>query len=224
MSLASFAQDVLTFVQTHSAWAGPVLFVLAFCESLAVVSVVVPATAIIAGSGALLGAGALHWTVLLWAAAGASLGDAVSYWVGQWLGPHARHVWPFRKDPQLFDRAHDLFVRYGVFAIFIGRFFGPLRAIVPLAAGVLDMPQMRFQIANVLSALVWAPAVMTPGAILGVSLEALSAEYGGILLVVFILGGLLFGGIAIARFMRSSRRPGPGADGRPPDRAPDRAP
>ncbi len=177
MSLASLAQDVLAFVQTHSAWAGPVLFVLAFCESLAVVSVFVPATATIAGGGALLGAGALHWTVLLWAAAGASLGDAVSYWVGQWLGPHTRHVWPFRKEPELFDRAHDLFVRYGVFAIFIGRFFGPLRAVVPLIAGVFGMPRWLFQVANVGSAIPWAFILLKFGDVFGEIVSRLFAFF-----------------------------------------------
>jgi membrane protein DedA with SNARE-associated domain len=40
--------------------------------------------------------------------------------------------------------------------IFIGRFFGPLRASVPLIAGIAEMPYWSFQIANFTSAFVWA--------------------------------------------------------------------
>ena len=45
----------------------------------------------------------------------------------------------------------------------IGRFFGPLRAFVPLAAGIFEMPYWRFQAANFSSALVWAAVVLAPG-------------------------------------------------------------
>ncbi len=34
---------------------------------------------------------------------------------------------------------------------------------VPLVAGMMAMDQKRFQIANVLSAVVWAPAMFAPG-------------------------------------------------------------
>ena len=35
--------------------------------------------------------------------------------------------------------------KWGVPGIFIGRFFGPLRAVVPLIAGIFEMPFWRFQ-------------------------------------------------------------------------------
>ena len=53
--------------------------------------------------------------------------------------------------------------RWGVLAIFIGRFFGPLRASVPLVAGIFRMPSLQFQIANFTSAFVWAAALLTLG-------------------------------------------------------------
>jgi membrane protein DedA with SNARE-associated domain len=50
-------------------------------------------------------------------------------------------------------------------SVFIGRFFGPLRAVIPLVAGITRMPTGKFQVANVASALIWAPALLIPGAI-----------------------------------------------------------
>ena len=70
--------------------------------------------------------------------------------------------------------------------MFIGRFFGPVRATIPLAAGILKMPTRRFWVANVGSAIVWAPGVMFPGAListlvkrfaLGESVLALAAAF-----------------------------------------------
>ena len=53
--------------------------------------------------------------------------------------------------------------RWGVPSIFIGRFFGPLRASVPLAAGIFEMPYWRFQFANFVSAFVWSAALLLFG-------------------------------------------------------------
>ena len=53
--------------------------------------------------------------------------------------------------------------RWGVLAIFIGRFFGPLRASVPLVAGIFRMPYWSFHVANFTSAFVWAGVLLTLG-------------------------------------------------------------
>ena len=64
----------------------------------------------------------------------------------------------------MIERGHRMFERYGVFAVFFGRFFGPLRAIVPLIAGATTMALIPFQLANVASALLWSAVVLAPGA------------------------------------------------------------
>ncbi|KES14420.1 SNARE associated Golgi family protein, partial [Gilliamella apis SCGC AB-598-P17] len=48
--------------------------------------------------------------------------------------------------------------------VFIGRFFGPLRAIVPLIAGTMHMSTSKFNLANIASAPVWAFVLLAPGA------------------------------------------------------------
>jgi membrane protein DedA with SNARE-associated domain len=45
----------------------------------------------------------------------------------------------------------------------IGRFFGPLRAAVPLVAGILEMNMTKFQIANFASAFLWAMVLLVFG-------------------------------------------------------------
>jgi membrane protein DedA with SNARE-associated domain len=155
---------VLTFVSNREAWAAPIVFILAFGESLAFISLLVPATAILFGVGALIGAtGIRFWPIWLAAAAGASLGD----WVSYWLGYHYKHAiaqfWPLSRRPALLPRGEAFFRKWGALGIFLGRFFGPLRSVVPLVAGICAMPLLPFQLANVASALVWAAGILTPG-------------------------------------------------------------
>jgi membrane protein DedA with SNARE-associated domain len=157
---------VLEFVREHEGLAGPVVFVLAFGESLAFISLLLPATVILFGVGGLIGASGIgFWPVWLGAALGAILGD----WLGYWLGYHFKReiagVWPLSRRPDLLPRGEAFFRRWGTAGIFLGRFFGPLRSVVPLVAGICAMPFVPFQIANVTSALVWAAGILAPGAI-----------------------------------------------------------
>ena len=72
-------------------------------------------------------------------------------------------VWPLSDHPTLLPRGEAFVKRWGALAIFIGRFFGPLRASVPLVAGIFRMPFVSFQIANFTSAFVWAAVLLTLG-------------------------------------------------------------
>jgi membrane protein DedA with SNARE-associated domain len=164
MSLASFSQDVIDFVQQHEVWAAPIVFGLAFGESLAFISLLLPAWTALLAMGALIGAGKLAFTPILIAGAlGAAFGDWLSYWFGFKFKDSVRHMWPLSRHPEFISKGEAFITEYGAAAIFIGRFFGPLRASVPLVAGILAMPYGRFQLANFASAFVWAGVLLTLG-------------------------------------------------------------
>jgi membrane protein DedA with SNARE-associated domain len=163
-SLEAHAQHVVEFVRVHEAWAAPVVFALAFGESLAFISLLIPAWAALVGIGVLISSGNLNfWPVWVAGSIGAALGDWLSYWIGVKLGPPVAHMWPLSRHPELLPKGEAFVKRWGVLAIFIGRFFGPLRASVPLVAGIFRMPPWQFQIANFSSAFVWAAALLTLG-------------------------------------------------------------
>jgi len=107
-------------------------------------------------------------------------------------------MWPLRDHPLLFERGQAYFSAHGGKSVFLGRFFGPLRAVVPLIAGMSAMPPLRFYVMNVLSAVAWAAAHLVPGALFGASLTlagAVSARLvalvallvAGIWLIVFVV-------------------------------------
>ena len=95
---------------------------------------------------------------------GAEHGDALSFWVGHHFKDRVRHFWPLSRHPKMVERGEAFFHRFGAWSVFLGRFFGPLRAIVPLIAGTFGMKNWLFQTANIASALLWAFVLLAPGA------------------------------------------------------------
>jgi len=166
--LTEWFSALLNWVELNPGYAGWVVFAVALAESLAIVGVLVPGVVILLGAGTLIGAGILDfWLMCAWAVAGAIIGDGLSYW----LGHHFEYLtgrwrW-FRLHPDHLDKGIRFFEKYGDLSVALGRFFGPIRAIVPLVAGLMHMPPRRFYVANVLSAFAWAPAYLIPGMVLG---------------------------------------------------------
>lgn len=166
MDIAATFSDILAFVEHNRALAGPIFALFAFGESLVVVGVLVPATGVMIAAGALVGTGSLPLVdVWIGGALGAALGDTISFWVGRRLGPHVHRLWPFSRHPETLEAARRVFARWGWAAVVVGRFIGPLRASVPTVAGMSEMGWAPFQAANVGSAIVWIPVLITPGSL-----------------------------------------------------------
>ncbi len=155
---------MVAFVRAHAEWAAPVVFLLAFAELLAFISLLIPAWGALVAIGALINAGGVNfWPVWIAGSLGAALGDWLSYWIGRKLEYSVQHIWPLSRHPDLIPRGEAFMKTWGIPGIFIGRFFGPLRAAVPLVAGIFEMPFWRFQFANFGSAFVWAAVLLTLG-------------------------------------------------------------
>jgi membrane protein DedA with SNARE-associated domain len=164
MEIQTIVQQTVDFVRTNEGWAAPVVFSLAFGESLAFISLLIPAWGALVAIGALIGPSGINfWPVWIAGSLGAAFGDWISYWIGLKLEYTVAKVWPLSRHPDLIPRGEIFMRKWGIPGIFIGRFFGPLRASVPLIAGIFEMPFWRFQIANFSSAFVWAAVLLTIG-------------------------------------------------------------
>lgn len=204
-------QPVIDFIARHDQWAGPILGLVIFIESLAIIGAFIPATPMLIATGGLIAAGVIDpVTVLAFALAGAIVGDAVSYSIGRALGPGALRHPALRRHRKAMAQTRLLCRRYGVASIFIGRFFGPLRAFVPLVVGMLLMSRRKFQAANVVSALVWVPVTLAPGYFAAKGLGKLEALGEADLLTVSLIAAALAIVVAIgvwrALAVRSARR------------------
>jgi membrane protein DedA with SNARE-associated domain len=184
-------QPALAFIAAHANWAAAIMFTTAFGESFAFLSLLFPGTTLLIAAGTLLPSGTLPYApVLIGAVLGATLGDTASYWIGRRFGGGIARTWPVSRHPELLPNGIDFFARHGGKSVFIGRFFGPLRAVIPLAAGLLGMPRGWFWFANIASALVWAPMLLLAGDLIGGLGDRLIGAANTFLLV--------FGGLTIS--------------------------
>ncbi|WP_030901474.1 DedA family protein [Streptomyces sp. NRRL F-5126] len=94
------------------------------------------------------------------ASAGAVAGDSTGYLIGR-KGGRPLLAWLARKFPKHFGEsqvgtAERSFEKWGMWAVFFGRFVALLRIFAGPLAGVLKMPYWKFLTANLLGGVVWA--------------------------------------------------------------------
>lgn len=178
----------LNWLHAHPDWAGFVVFLISFCESLALVGLLIPGSVIMTAIGALVATGHMpFWPTVFWAAAGAILGDVLSFWVGYYFKDGVRKIWPIRLFPKLLEKGEDFFKMHGGKSVFLGRFVGPVRPILPLIAGMLSMSPVRFLIVDIISGIVWPPVYMLPGLLVGTAALSLPPEAATRLIVFVVL-------------------------------------
>jgi membrane protein DedA with SNARE-associated domain len=164
MGLEAYGQAIVEFVKANQAWAVPFVFAFAFAESLAFLSLLIPGSFVLIGISTILGASGVSF-VPVWIAAG--VGGSLGYWLSYWFGYHykdnIREMWPLRDQKPMMARGEEFFAKWGILAVFFGHFFGPVRAVIPVIAGMVSMPQLQFQIANISSGFIWGASVLGPG-------------------------------------------------------------
>jgi membrane protein DedA with SNARE-associated domain len=179
MSLESIADWVVEFVKAREAWAAPIVFVLAFGESIAFVSLILPFWGMLVAIGALI-ADSPGQFAAIWIAAsvGAALGDWVSFWLGYHYHAQIAKMWPLSRYPDLLPKGHAFFEKYGAWAIVLARFSGPFRASVPIVAGAAEMNWIKFQTANWASAFLWAYVLLVFGDIISQTIQVVGRWLG----------------------------------------------
>ena len=99
MTFADITNGVLEFVRHNHNWSALIVFVLAFGESLAFVSLILPFWAMLVGIGTIIGAAdpLIFWTIVAAAATGAALGDWLSYWLAFHYPAKIQRMWPLSR-------------------------------------------------------------------------------------------------------------------------------
>jgi membrane protein DedA with SNARE-associated domain/membrane-associated phospholipid phosphatase len=183
----AYIQPYLDYFSQNPGWAIAIVFLIAFGEALLIIGLFVPSTAVLVGAGMLVGTGHLEfWPVFLATAAGAIVGDQISYWAGRLFGDRLKTLWPLNRYPQLVARGEDFVRGHGGKSIAIGRFVPGVKAVIPGIVGMFGMSQVYFAAVNFSSGLVWAAAHIFPGMLLGTGL-ALAGELSGRLLFVLMM-------------------------------------
>lgn len=183
-------QTLAQFFEAHPHSAGIFTYLVVFAEAMAVIGAIVPGAIIMPAIGFLIGSAVIPaGSIFMYAIAGAITGDCLSYWIGSYFKDRVHRIWPFTRWPNLINQSENFFRNHGGKSVFIGRFVGPVRAMIPMVAGMLKMPFLRFLFVALPSAVIWAVGYMIPGVLLG----ALSLELPKKVAIMFTLGMLLTG-------------------------------
>jgi membrane protein DedA with SNARE-associated domain len=165
-----------------------------------------PGEICLVGASLLAATGAIDvWWVAIAASAGAIIGDSIGYAIGRRGGrPLLERLgrrFPTHLGPDQLSRAERLFDKYGVWAIFFGRFVALLRVLAGPLAGALRVPYPRFLLANAAGGIVWAGGTSLVIYKVGQAAEHWLSRFSWVALVVAVLFG-----IASTLFLRARAR------------------
>ncbi len=150
-----YIEGVLPYIEDM----GPLIYVFVFAaallEAIPVLGVVTPGTALLIFFGFVASTTSVHLSLLIvFAFLGAVSGDLLGYFLGKYganfLSKHQKLL-----TDSHFEAGRKFFENHGGKSIFIGRFFGPLRAILSVVAGMAKMSFAKFNFYNIIGAIVW---------------------------------------------------------------------
>jgi membrane protein DedA with SNARE-associated domain len=127
---------------------------------------------------------------------GAIVGDTIGYSIGHRYGMRLFERLG-RRFPKHFGPGHvalakQLFTRWGVWAVFFGRFIALLRIFAGPLAGALKMPYRHFLAANATGAVFWAGGTTAVVYYLGLAAEKWLSRFSWVALVVAVVIGVVF--------------------------------
>lgn len=162
--MGQWLETLTQWLAGHPQWLGLALLIVACMECLAVVGLIIPGTVLVFAIAVLAGSGVLSLgETLLLGFIGGLIGDLLSYTLGRRYHQGIRSLRGLRDHPDWLVQAEHYFQRYGVASLLVGRFIGPLRPMLPMTAGMLDMPFGRFLLVSLCAAAGWSMAYLLPG-------------------------------------------------------------
>jgi undecaprenyl-diphosphatase len=186
-------------------WAYLLVAFMAMAETAAFVGFVAPGEFTIIFGGVLAGEGTLSIQLLIgiaWASCVA--GDAIGFFLGRRLGRRFAldHGPKVRLTEERFLKVEDFFKRHGGKTIFIGRWLGLVRPLMPFTAGASGMSYRRFLPYDVLGAGLWAATWALLGYIFWQSFEQVASTAGRGTIAFAVLLGLVIGGYQAVKRLR----------------------
>lgn len=166
VELLSFVEDLI------NKWGIYIIPIGAFLENSVILGFIFPGTTVIFLSGFVARTtGGDLWVVILLATIGSFLGDNLDYFIGRRVGRVLENKPLFAKPIGVVE---PLLKKYGVWAIFAGRFSAWSRAWVALASGITRFKYLFFALASALSAFVWTCIWIIGGYFVGGNRELIS--------------------------------------------------
>ena len=160
-----FDISVITlWLQQNPEWIAFGLCSAAFIESFAIIGIIIPGVILLAAiSGLAAYSDFSIFEVIFLVYISSCLADIASFLLGKLFSKKIDRIWPFNKYPEWLEQGQNFFTSYGVPGVFLGRFVGPVRPLIPITAGSLGMDIKLFILVDLVSGLFWAPLYSLPG-------------------------------------------------------------
>ena len=178
--------EVILWLKDNPEWIALGVFGAAFVESFALIGVVIPGVVLLAVISGMAASSLNVFELVLIAYVASFLADILSFLLGTGIGKSIDKLWPFSKYPSLLIQGRSFVKRFGILGVFVGKFIGPIRPLLPLTAGSLGMNFKHFSIVEIFSSFLWALLYTVPGYYAGKSI--LDSQFDLTWLMTIIIG------------------------------------
>ncbi|MCZ8388806.1 VTT domain-containing protein [Achromobacter xylosoxidans] len=198
-------QTLGVWVQQYGVWVYLVLFLIVFAETGLVVLPFLPGDSLLFIAGAFGATGSLD-PVLLGALliVAAITGNSLNYAIGRYIGPRVFSMNLRFLDRGALMRTHAFYEKHGGKTIVMSRFIPVVRTFAPFVAGVADMPLSRFQLFNILGALLWVVSLVAAGYFFG-NIPLVKEHLNTIVLIGLAAAIVPVAGAALFKLLRARR-------------------
>jgi membrane protein DedA with SNARE-associated domain len=186
-----YIDQLINWLRIHPDYALLITFLVSCAESLIFVGGLIPGSLALSAIGILAGSGVIAlYPPLFFAILGAIVGDTCSFFIGRIFKSNLKNFFLFKRYPKTLEYGEFFFEKHGGKSVFLARFIGPIRAIVPAIAGMMGLNSLTFIIANSSSAIGWSALFYFPGVLIGMGHEQIKEHFTqifyGILLLIII--------------------------------------
>jgi len=186
--------EIIVLLERNPQWIAVGIIGASFVESFALIGIIIPGVVLLAVISGLAATSLSIFEVVMLAYFSSLLSDIASFFIGFSLRNSLSKLWPFRNHPEFLINGQKFFKRYGMIGLFVGKFIGPIRPLLPITAGSLNMNKKSFFLIEILSCFLWALIYTIPGYYAGQSvvtensnpLDSIWFWIGIIVLLLFI--------------------------------------
>jgi membrane-associated protein len=155
-------------IQDYGTWVYGILSGIVFAETGLVIAPFLPGDSLLFIAGAFCATGSLHAGLLIGLLfISAVLGNTVNYWIGSLIG-HRIYEANWRLiDKDALRKTHGFYEKHGGKTIVIARFLPIVRTFAPFVAGISEMTFAKFQLFNIIGAILWVAGLVLAGYFFG---------------------------------------------------------
>lgn len=178
-------------------WGYVVVIIAALAEATPMLGILIPGQTFVIVGGFLASLGILNlWSVIVFAALGAIIGDAIGYIIGKYYGHQflTRYGKYFFFREKYYEKTRELMRENKRKALIIGRFNSLTRAFAPFIAGSSEVRLREFIPYNIIGGIAWAIVFVLAGYIFGASYEIASKYIGRVVFGAVIVSIILIYG------------------------------